>query len=158
VARQMCAGLEAAHESGIVHRDLKPANVMLTASGGVKILDFGLARSGGSETTGSTPSLSSSPTMMYAATQPGGILGPPAYTSPEQARGKAVDRRTDVWSFGCILYEMLSGRRAYEGETVSDMVARILEREPDWSALPKTTPPRLVALLKRCLIKDARQR
>jgi serine/threonine protein kinase len=158
VARQVAAGVEAAHESGIVHRDLKPGNIMLTRSGAVKVLDFGLARGGGSDSSGSDPHLSSSPTMTFAATQAGVILGTAAYMSPEQARGKTVDRRTDVWSFGCILYEMLSGQRAFAGETVSDMVARILEREPDWSALPKSTPPRLVALLKRCLVKDARQR
>src|SRR5262249_53557153 len=127
VARQIAAGLEAAHENGIVHRDLKPGNVMLTPSGGVKILDFGLARSGVSEGSGSSPNLSTSPTMAYAATEVGVILGTAAYMSPEQARGKVVDRRTDVWSFGCMLFEMLSGRRAYDGETVSDMVARILE-------------------------------
>ena len=158
LARQVAAGVEAAHESGIVHRDLKPGNIMVTPAGLVKVLDFGLARSGGVDRPGSDPSLSASPTMTYAATQAGVILGTAAYMSPEQARGRAVDRRTDIWSFGCVLYEMLSGRRAYDGETVSDMVARILEREPDWGALPGTPPARLVALLKRCLTKDARQR
>jgi Tol biopolymer transport system component len=159
IARQVAAGVEAAHEAGIVHRDLKPGNVMITESGAVKVLDFGLAKGGaGKSASGSDPSLTASPTMTYAATQAGVILGTAAYMSPEQARGKAVDRRTDIWSFACVLYEMLSGRRVYDGETVSDMVARILEREPDWSALPASCGARLRALLRRCLTKDARQR
>jgi Tol biopolymer transport system component/tRNA A-37 threonylcarbamoyl transferase component Bud32 len=158
VGRQVATGLEAAHESGIVHRDLKPGNIMLTRSGTVKLLDFGLARSDSPERSGSDPNLTTSPTMTHASTQPGVILGTAAYMSPEQARGKAVDRRTDIWSLGCVLYECLTGTPMHEGETVSDLVARILEREPTWTALPATTPPRLVALLRRCLTKDARQR
>ena len=158
VARQVAAGVEAAHEAGVVHRDLKPGNVMLTASGGVKVLDFGLAKGGAGRGSDSNANLSASPTMTYQGTEAGVILGTAAYMSPEQARGKAVDRRTDIWSFGCVLYEMLTGRRVYDGETVSDMVARILEREPDWNALPAATPPRLAALLRRCLVKDAKQR
>ena len=155
VARQVAAGVEAAHEAGVVHRDLKPGNIMLTASGGVKVLDFGLAKGGVARTASSSdPQLSASPTMTYAATQAGMILGTAAYMSPEQARGRAVDRRTDVWSFGCVLYECLAGRQAFEGETVSDLIARILEREPDWSAIPPATPPRVVELLRRCLTKD----
>ena len=153
--RQIAAGVEAAHESGVVHRDLKPGNVMLAASGAVKVLDFGLAKSGAASGSSSNLPLSASPTMTYATTSAGVILGTAAYMSPEQARGRTVDRRTDVWSFGCVLYECLTGRQAFEGETVSDLIARILEREPDWSALPPTTPPRVVELLRRCLTKDA---
>ena len=159
VARQVAAGVEAAHEATVVHRDLKPGNVMIKADGSVKVLDFGLAKGGAAHgASGSDPRLSASPTMTYAATGTGVILGTAAYMSPEQARGRAVDRRTDVWSFGCVLYECLTGRQAFQGETVSDMVARILEREPDWSALPASTPAWLRRLLYRCLTKDARQR
>jgi eukaryotic-like serine/threonine-protein kinase len=159
VALQVAAGVEAAHEAGVIHRDLKPGNVMITPAGSVKVLDFGLAKGGsGRSASSSDPQLSASPTMTYQGTEAGVILGTAAYMSPEQARGKAVDRRTDIWSFGCVLYEMLAGRRVYDGETVSDMVARILEREPDWSALPASTPPRLLALLRRCLAKDAKRR
>ncbi len=159
VCRQIAAGVEAAHEAGVVHRDLKPANVMLRPDGTVKVLDFGLAKGGAAHGAASgDPSLSASPTMTYAMTSAGMILGTAAYMSPEQARGRNVDRRTDVWSFGCVLYECLSGRRAFEGDTVSDMVARILEREPDWAALPQTTPVWLRDLLQRCLAKDAKQR
>ena len=158
VCRQIAAALEAAHERDIVHRDLKPGNVMLTPSGGVKVLDFGLAKGGATAATSSDPSLSESPTMTYAATGAGVILGTAAYMSPEQARGRAVDKRTDIWSFGCVLYEGLAGRQAFVGETVSDLIARILEREPDLGALPGTTPQRLRELLRRCLEKDARRR
>ncbi len=158
VARQIAAGVEAAHENDVVHRDLKPGNVMLAASGPVKVLDFGLARSGASDRPGSNPNLSASPTMTYAATSAGVILGTAAYMSPEQARGKAVDKRTDVWSFGCVLFECLTGRQAFAGETVSDIVAHILQSEPDWTALPAATPERIRALLARCLEKDAKRR
>ncbi len=159
VCRQIAAGVEAAHDAGVVHRDLKPGNIMLTPEGAVKVLDFGLAKGGAAHgASASDPSLSASPTMTYAMTSAGMILGTAAYMSPEQARGKNVDRRTDIWSFGCVLYECLTGRRAFEGETVSDMVARILEREPEWTALPPGTPSWLRVLLKRCLTKDLKQR
>src|SRR6185436_18142126 len=156
IARQIATALEAAHEAGIVHRDLKPGNVMLRPDGVVKVLDFGLAK--GAATADSSPDLSHSPTLAYQATGIGVILGTAAYMSPEQARGKTVDRRTDIWSFGCVLYEMLSGKQLFYGETVSDTIARILEREPDWSALPAAVPERIRDLLRRCLEKDARKR
>ena len=157
VGRQIAAALEAAHEAGIIHRDLKPGNVKLTPAGEVKVLDFGLAKGAG--TADSSPDLSQSPTLMYATTAGAGvILGTAAYMSPEQARGKALDRRTDIWSFGCVLYEMFTGRPLFGGETVSDTIARILEREPDWNAIPASVPERVRELLRRCLEKDARKR
>jgi len=158
VCRDIAAGVEAAHESGVVHRDLKPGNVILTPDGKVKVLDFGLATSGGGSASGSDPNLSHSPTITHQATRAGVILGTAAYMSPEQARGKAVDKRTDIWSFGCVLYECLTGRALFQGETVSDLIARILEREPDWSVLPANTPPRVRELLKRCIRKDPKER
>jgi len=157
VARQIADALEAAHEKGIVHRDLKPANVTITHDGVVKVLDFGLAKPIGA--VGSGLDLAQSPTITTGGgVGEGVILGTAAYMSPEQARGKTVDKRTDIWAFGCVLYEMLTGRIVFAGETVSDTIGKILEREPDWSALPASTPAAIRRLLHRCLIKDPKQR
>jgi len=152
---QIASAVDAAHERGIVHRDLKPGNIMI-AAGGIKVLDFGLAK--GSPIPDSTSGLSASPTVPTPATADGIILGTAAYMSPEQARGKPVDKRGDVWAFGCILLECLTGRQVFWGETASDVIALILEREPDWSLLPPATPPRLADLLRRCLTKDQARR
>jgi eukaryotic-like serine/threonine-protein kinase len=159
VARQVAEALEVAHEKGIIHRDLKPANVKLTADGQVKVLDFGLAKALDDEAPAANSStMSHSPTLTSPMTGANVILGTAAYMSPEQSRGKLVDRRADIWAFGCVLYECLTGRRAFAGETVSDTIAKILEREPDWTALPARTPAKVRELLQRCLEKDARKR
>ena len=157
LGRQVAEALGAAHEQGIVHRDLKPANVKVTPAGKVKVLDFGLAKAFGAERS-SAHDASHSPTITSGGTQQGVILGTAAYMSPEQARGKAVDRRTDVWSFGCLLYELLTGKKAFEGETVSDVMAAVLTREPDWQALPAGVPARVRDVLRRCLRKDPERR
>ena len=156
IARQIADALESAHEKSIVHRDLKPANVKLTPAGDVKVLDFGLAKA--MDPTISGAGVSNSPTLTARATQMGVILGTAAYMSPEQARGKVVDRRADIWAFGCVLFEMVTGRRVFEGDEVTDVLARLIEREPDWSALPANTAPEMRRLLARCLTKDPKAR
>jgi Tol biopolymer transport system component len=159
VARQVAEALEEAHERGIVHRDLKPANVKLTPEGKVKVLDFGLAKAyGGDAAAGSGPDLSQSPTLAHTGTAAGLILGTAAYMSPEQARGKPVDKRADIWAFGVVLFEMLTGRRLFTGETTSDVLAGVLKTEVDFAALPAATPPAVRQLLRRCLERHARDR
>jgi len=156
LCRQITEALEAAHEKGVIHRDLKPANVMITAEDKVKVLDFGLAKALADETQNIDSS--HSPTITEAMTRPGVVLGTAAYMSPEQAKGKSVDRRADIWAFGCILYECLSRKRAFVGETVTETLAAILRGEPDWQALPSTIPPGIRFVLRRCLEKDMSQR
>jgi eukaryotic-like serine/threonine-protein kinase len=179
IAKQICEALEYAHERGIAHRDLKPANIKVTNDDAVKVLDFGLAKAiesnamppgsmhasdllhrmenlleGETEATAAV----NSPTLSEMATRAGILLGTAAYMSPEQAKGKPVDRRADIWAFGCVLYEMLTGRRAFDGETITDTLASVIKEEPDWSQLSTATPVRVRVLLQRCLQRDPKQR
>src|SRR5262245_12007655 len=153
LSRQIAEALEAAHAKGIIHRDLKPGNVKISADGMVKVLDFGLAKAFGEEGLG--PDLSKLPTVNTHRSGDGRLFGTPAYMSSEQARGQSVDKRTDVWAFGCVLYQMLTGRAPFLGETVSDTIAAILAFDPDWNALPEATPASIRRLLRHCLERDA---
>jgi len=156
VCRQIAEGVEAAHEKGVIHRDLKPANVKVTPEGKVKILDFGLAKAFEEEVPAAD--ISQSPTLTEEMTRAGVILGTAAYMSPEQARGEEVDKRTDIFAFGCVLYELLTGKRTFDGKTVTDTLAKVLEGVPNWKVLPRNTPWRIQELLRRCLTKDPHNR
>ena len=161
IAKQIAEALEAAHEKGIVHRDLKPANVKVGIDGQVKVLDFGLAKAWSEDAVGApsgSGALSQSPTLAHGGTEAGLLLGTAAYMAPEQARGKPVDKRADVWAFGAVLFEMLTGRKLFEGETITDVLAAVVRQEIDWSALPASTPPGIRRLLRRCLERDPKQR
>src|SRR5215831_18658065 len=157
LAVQIAEALQAAHEKGVIHRDLKPANIKITRDGTVKVLDFGLAKAGDVQSS-NRDGLSNSPTLRTLASTPGMILGTTAYMSPEQAKGRPVDRRTDIFAFGCVLYEMLTGKRAFEGEDMSDTLAAVLRAEPVWDALPQDLPSAVRTLIQQCLVKDRAKR
>ncbi len=161
VARQIAEAVESAHEKGVIHRDLKPANVKITSGGQVKVLDFGLAKALAPDPIsgdGPAEDLSLSPTLTQAMTGIGVLLGTAGYMSPEQARGKPVDRRADIWAFGCVLYEMLTGQRLFTGETATDVIGAVVHKDPDLDELPPKVPARIRRLLERCLEKDPSRR
>jgi serine/threonine protein kinase len=156
LAKQIGEALEAAHEQGIIHRDLKPPNIKVRNNGTVKVLDFGLAKLAETSPADSNPSMSLSPTITSPALMSGVgvLLGTAAYMSPEQAKGRPADKRSEIWAFGCVLYEMLTGKRAFEGEDITEVLASIIKGEPDWSALPTDLPQAVRTLIERCLAKD----
>ena len=160
IATQIAEALEAAHEQGIIHRDLKPANIKITPDGVVKVLDFGLAKLAHPEAAAGRADVTASPTITSPAmmTGVGVLLGTAAYMSPEQAKGREADKRSDIWAFGCVLYEMLTGRRAFDGEDMTEVLGAVVRLEPNWEALPSDVPQPVRTLLQRCLVKDRRKR